>query len=111
MQPIVLANFRVTKTRIVCYVSLIVLDLQVPATNMQEVVWDTALAAQAQAHADACVLQHSTNRVNVGENIWAAPYSDFSGAVKMWFDEVYDSRCGCSNGFKECCGHYTQVSK
>jgi hypothetical protein len=81
----------------------------VPATNMQEVVWDTALAAQAQAHADACVLQHSTNRVNVGENIWAAPYSDFSGAVKMWFDEVYDTRCGCSNGFKECCGHYTQL--
>jgi len=81
----------------------------IPATNMQEVVWDAGLAAQAQGHANTCILQHSTNRVNVGENIWAAPYSDFSGAVKMWFDEVYDSRCGCTNGFKDCCGHYTQL--
>lgn len=71
--------------------------------------WDDNLAIQAQRHADKCLFAHSEDRVNTGENIWAAPFSNYEGAVKLWFDEVYDTQCGCQNVFKECCGHYTQV--
>ena len=39
-------------------------------------------------HADTCDFRHSRNRVNVGENIWAAPYSNYSDAISIWFNEV-----------------------
>lgn len=76
---------------------------------MQEMSWDNGLAVQAQKHADRCLFAHSEDRVSTGENIWAAPFSNYEGAVRLWFDEVYDTQCGCQNYFKECCGHYTQV--
>jgi len=82
----------------------------VPATDMQLMNWDKNLASSAQAHADQCMFAHSTNRVNTGENIWASPFSNYRGAFKMWFDEVYDKSCGCTNFYKYCCGHYTQMA-
>lgn len=53
--------------------------------------------------------RHSQDRVNVGENIWAAPYSNYTEAVAQWFNEVYDSSCDCKHAYKHCCGHYVQV--
>jgi hypothetical protein len=86
------------------------LRASVPATNMRYVYWDNTLAATAQAHANRCDFDHSGNRQNIGENIWVAPYADYSGAVKLWFDEYADKSCGCQHFYKHCCGHYTQVA-
>lgn len=83
---------------------------QVPATNMRYVYWNDYLARTAQAHADRCDFRHSNNRQNIGENIWAAGFSDYSDAVRLWFVEVYDKRCQCPHYYKHCCGHYVQVA-
>ncbi|EFO14135.1 SCP-like extracellular protein [Loa loa] len=71
--------------------------------------WSDELAMSAQRHANRCDFRHSTDRINVGENIWAAPYSNYTEAVSRWFNEVYDSRCDCKHAYKHCCGHYVQV--
>uniref|UniRef100_A0A7E4UL67 SCP domain-containing protein n=1 Tax=Panagrellus redivivus TaxID=6233 RepID=A0A7E4UL67_PANRE len=81
----------------------------VPATNMRMLYWSDELAASAQRHADRCDFRHSRDRVNVGENIWAAPYANYSDAITRWFQEVNDPRCGCNHAYKHCCGHYIQV--
>ncbi|VDN04245.1 unnamed protein product [Thelazia callipaeda] len=81
----------------------------VPATDMRLMYWSDELAMSAQTHANRCDFRHSHDRVNVGENIWAAPYSNYTGAVTRWFDEVYDSECNCKHAYKHCCGHYVQV--
>lgn len=81
----------------------------VPATDMRMMYWSNELAASAQRHANRCDFRHSRDRVNVGENIWAAPYSNYSDALVRWFDEVNNPWCGCSQGYKHCCGHYIQL--
>ncbi|VDK40302.1 unnamed protein product, partial [Gongylonema pulchrum] len=81
----------------------------VPATDMRLMYWSDELAASAQRHANRCDFRHSHDRLNVGENIWAAPYSNYTEAVTRWFNEVYDSRCDCKHAYKHCCGHYVQV--
>ncbi|PAV86717.1 hypothetical protein WR25_18081 [Diploscapter pachys] len=60
----------------------------VPATDMHMLYWSDELAASAQRHADTCDFRHSRGRVNVGENIWAAPYSNYSDAISIWFNEA-----------------------
>ena len=55
---------------------------------MNMLYWSDELAATAQRHADTCDFRHSRGRVNVGENIWAAPYSNYSDAISIWFNEV-----------------------
>uniref|UniRef100_A0A0R3RN36 SCP domain-containing protein n=1 Tax=Elaeophora elaphi TaxID=1147741 RepID=A0A0R3RN36_9BILA len=77
----------------------------IPATDMQQMYWSDELAMSAQRHAN----RHSSDRINVGENIWAAPYSNYTEAVSRWFNEVYDSRCDCKHVYKHCCGHYVQI--
>ncbi|KAI1699495.1 cysteine-rich secretory protein family domain-containing protein [Ditylenchus destructor] len=81
----------------------------VPATDMRMVYWSDELAASAQRHADTCDFRHSRNRINIGENIWAAPYTNYSDAVSRWFNEVNNPRCACNHAYKHCCGHYIQV--
>ncbi|KHN80858.1 Protein lon-1 [Toxocara canis] len=81
----------------------------VPATDMRMMYWSDELAMSAQRHANRCDFRHSRDRVNVGENIWAAPFANYSEAVGRWFDEVYDPRCQCKHAYKHCCGHYVQV--
>jgi hypothetical protein len=71
--------------------------------------WSDKLAASAQRHADRCDFRHSTDRVKTGENIWAAPYENYSDAVRLWYQEVHDPYCGCQHAYKHCCGHYVQV--
>lgn len=83
---------------------------QIPATDMRLMRWDENLAVSAQAHASECTFSHSTNRNNVvGENIWASVFDTYRDAVQIWFNEVYDKNCDCTNYYKHCCGHYTQV--
>ncbi|CCD71509.1 SCP domain-containing protein [Caenorhabditis elegans] len=81
----------------------------VPASDMNMLYWSDELAASAQRHADTCDFRHSRGRINVGENIWAAPYSNYSDAISIWFNEVHNPRCGCNHAYKHCCGHYVQV--
>ncbi|CAI2348207.1 unnamed protein product [Caenorhabditis sp. 36 PRJEB53466] len=81
----------------------------VPASDMNMLYWSDELAASAQRHADTCDFRHSRGRMNVGENIWAAPYSNYSDAISIWFNEVHNPRCGCNHAYKHCCGHYVQV--
>lgn len=77
---------------------------------MRMIYWSDKLAASAQAHANTCDFRHSRNRVNIGENIWAAPYTNYTDAIARWFNEVHDPMCGCNHAYKHCCGHYIQVS-
>lgn len=77
---------------------------------MRMLYWSEELAASAQRHANRCDFRHSRDRINVGENIWAAPYANYSDAVTRWFQEVNNPRCGCNHAYKHCCGHYIQVS-
>nr|ADN00777.1 LON-1 protein [Haemonchus contortus] len=81
----------------------------VPASDMNMLYWSHELAASAQRHANTCDFRHSRGRVNVGENIWAAPYSNYSDAISQWFNEVHNPYCGCNHAYKHCCGHYVQV--
>jgi len=82
----------------------------VHSSNMQTLKWDDELARSAQAHANQCVFQHTSPSVRTyGENLYASPGSNPGAAVAYWFNEVYDKECGCWNGYKECCGHYSQV--
>ncbi|KRY38661.1 Protein lon-1 [Trichinella spiralis] len=85
------------------------LDAKNARVNMRMLKWNSYLAFQAQRHANRCTFQHSKDRTHTGENIWAAPFSDISDSVKLWFSEIFNRRCGCTNYFKACCGHYTQV--
>ncbi|KHJ93351.1 SCP-like protein [Oesophagostomum dentatum] len=81
----------------------------VPASDMNMLYWSEELAASAQRHANTCDFRHSRGRINVGENIWAAPYSNYSDAISIWFNEVHNPFCGCNHAYKHCCGHYVQV--
>ncbi|KAK6740459.1 hypothetical protein RB195_008742 [Necator americanus] len=75
----------------------------VPASDMNMLYWSDELAASAQQHANTCDFRHSRGRVNVGENIWAAPYSNYSDAISIWFNEVVWAKTnlvGC--GFARC---------
>nr|ADN00778.1 LON-1 protein [Teladorsagia circumcincta] len=81
----------------------------VPASDMNMLYWSDELAASAQRHANTCDFRHSRGRRNVGENIWAAPYSNYSDAIALWFNEVHNPRCACNHAYKHCCGHYVQV--
>uniref|UniRef100_A0AAF5RUI8 SCP domain-containing protein n=2 Tax=Wuchereria bancrofti TaxID=6293 RepID=A0AAF5RUI8_WUCBA len=81
----------------------------IPATDMLQMYWSDELAISAQRHANRCDFRHSNDRINVGENIWVAPYSNYTEAVSRWFNEVYDLRCDCKHAYKHCCGHYVQI--
>uniref|UniRef100_A0A0K0FQZ7 SCP domain-containing protein n=1 Tax=Strongyloides venezuelensis TaxID=75913 RepID=A0A0K0FQZ7_STRVS len=80
-----------------------------PSTNMRMLYWSEELAASAQRHANTCDFRHSRGRRNVGENIWASPWGNWSDAVPRWFNEVYDPSCKCQHAYKHCCGHYVQT--
>ncbi|VDO36039.1 unnamed protein product [Brugia timori] len=81
----------------------------IPATDMLQMYWSDELAISAQRHADRCDFRHSNDRINIGENIWVAPYSNYTEAISRWFNEVYDLRCDCKHAYKHCCGHYVQI--
>uniref|UniRef100_A0A0N5A1J6 SCP domain-containing protein n=1 Tax=Parastrongyloides trichosuri TaxID=131310 RepID=A0A0N5A1J6_PARTI len=80
-----------------------------PSTNMRMLYWSEELATSAQRHANTCDFRHSRGRRNVGENIWASPWGNWSDAVPRWFNEVYDPNCKCQHAYKHCCGHYVQT--
>jgi hypothetical protein len=71
-------------------------------------VWDDDLAAVAQAYADGCVFEHSSN--GYGENLAAAAGQNLTPqqVVASWASEVADYDYA-TNSCSGVCGHYTQV--
>ena len=80
------------------------------AANMLKLVWDDAVAASAQAHAESCPTGHSTTEY--GENLsWGWPSMTPDGAVAEWSieNEYYTfASDSCQDG--EVCGHWTQLA-
>jgi hypothetical protein len=84
----------------------------IPVPALPRMSWDQGLAVSAQAQANTCRWQHSSDRINTGENLYATtfPAVDVEAAVAAWADEYrYYSfeNDSCQPG--EQCGHYTQL--
>uniref|UniRef100_A0A0D9V169 SCP domain-containing protein n=1 Tax=Leersia perrieri TaxID=77586 RepID=A0A0D9V169_9ORYZ len=87
------------------------------AVGVGPVTWDTSVQAFAENYARQragdCKLIHSSNRDNLGENLfWGSAGKDWSAAdaVQSWVNEKKDYNYGsnsCAPG--KVCGHYTQV--
>ncbi|MBK9266614.1 MAG: Fis family transcriptional regulator [Polyangiaceae bacterium] len=78
-----------------------------PAKPMPPLTWSADLAAVAQAYAEKCIWEHSSN--NYGENLYATSGGDTpQDVVNAWVSEVqyYDY---ASDSCSDVCGHYTQV--
>ncbi|KAG0322498.1 hypothetical protein BGZ99_003322 [Dissophora globulifera] len=75
-------------------------DHQAPALK-----WSDKAAAWGNSHITSCEFKHTGGPF--GENL-AAGYSNFSAAIKAWYDEVahYDFK---KPGFSGATGHFTQV--
>jgi len=83
---------------------------KIPTKFMRELGWDENLAMTAQHYADQCTFQHSHFVAQgLGENIWSAGFGNYRNSLQFMFNEVYDKQCNCTNHFKPCCGHYSQV--
>lgn len=86
--------------------------------GVPRLVWNSQLAASAQAYADTCPMAHDPYRSpdagfnTVGENIyWASFTSDGAAATEAWADERYDYAYGTAIDWTNFItfGHYTQV--
>ena len=76
-------------------------------TPLAPLTWSPHLAATAQAYAERCIWQHSSN--GYGENLWAATYAPTGDdVVALWAAEAqsYDHENNACTGV---CGHYTQI--
>ncbi|NWX73102.1 GRPL2 protein, partial [Alca torda] len=94
--------------------------VQPPASNMQYMTWDAALARTARAWANKCIFEHNIylnkkhqchpNFTSVGENIWVGSCQAFyvADAIKAWYDEVRFYTFAVQKCTKTC-GHYTQI--
>jgi pathogenesis-related protein 1 len=77
------------------------------STPIPPLVWSPEVAAAAQAHAAACVFEHSSSPY--GENIYATSGNGTPAAVvESWVSEESDYDYA-SNSCSGTCGHYTQV--
>lgn len=99
---------------------------QPSAADMNQLVWDSVLAASAQRWADQCPQGHDKNRnvpsfSYVGQNIadsWGSintPDKALADKVTAWYDEVSSwppANIGkySSNGATGVVGHYTQLA-
>ncbi|XP_064641612.1 uncharacterized protein LOC135496287 isoform X2 [Lineus longissimus] len=85
------------------------------AADMNEVIWDEALAAPGQKLAETCKGGHVVVTVpgvtNVGQNLyWRQGSSDPVNAYDAWYGEIssYDKKTNkCGDG--AVCGHYRMV--
>jgi hypothetical protein len=87
---------------------------QPAAANMQQLVWDPAVAQTAQSWANGCNFSHNPNRGNTGENLAllsGVPLSPaaLQQAVGLWFAENSGYTYGPVSASDLSHGHYTQV--
>lgn len=84
-----------------------------PSPALPELAWSTSLAETAQAWAERCVFEHSSN--DYGENLAVLSARDVDAdtaaeVVGLWDGERADydyGSNGCAAGAQ--CGHYTQL--
>jgi len=80
-----------------------------PAEPLPALSWSAELAEVAQAYAEECVWEHSTN--GYGENLFMSTYAPTpEEVVESWAseDQFYDFETNsCAPG--QMCGHYTQL--
>ena len=92
-------------------------ESQPMAKDMTKLVWDSALASEAQVWANKCIFQHD-NKISVGENIYAIassrddidPIDGILRGLENFYEEHLDynfSKGKCSTVGS--CGHYTQM--
>jgi len=91
------------------------------ASDMEAMVWDDAIAEEAQAWADGCIGDHAEGAGSqFGENIYVSmPKTDYdakelASGVDDWYSEMKDSVWGIDDrkGTSKpgaTCGHYWQV--
>lgn len=79
-----------------------------PAVAIPQLVWNATVAAAAQAVANTCMFQHSSN--GYGENIYASAGTAPTPAavVSSWTAEAANYNYN-NNTCASTCGHYTQV--
>jgi len=83
-----------------------------PNPSLPLMMWDQTLADEARAYAEQCIWAHSSDRINVGENLYATTNlnGNITAAVDSWASEhqyyMFQSDT-CTPG--EQCGHYTQL--
>lgn len=85
----------------------------VPDPPLPPMIWSQPLTESALAYAHQCTWQHSTERINTGENLFAstALSSSISKAVDLWADEVQHYSFETSSCEQDQqCGHYTQIA-
>jgi uncharacterized protein YkwD len=85
--------------------------LPAPDPALAPLVWDEALAAEAQRYAEGCVFAHDNNAGFVGENLAVnapAGFLDGRGVVASWASEAADYDYD-ANSCAGVCGHYTQI--
>jgi hypothetical protein len=79
-----------------------------PSPTLEDMVWDDALEASAQAWADRCVFEHGGG-MGAGENLYAnTAMVPASNVVNSWAGEAQYYDHG-SNSCSDVCGHYTQI--
>jgi len=87
-------------------------DQPTPNPAIPRVFWDPELANAAAGYSQQCTWQHSSDRINTGENLYAAtdPSADVQDAVDAWAGEHvdYDFNTGACRPGRQC-GHYTQL--
>lgn len=85
--------------------------------GLDDLTWSPALQASAQAWADVLAVRcdndqnpHSTDRGNVGENIYWSIGLETTGSTitEAWASEVADYNYA-DNSCSGVCGHYTQI--
>jgi len=95
------------------------------ATNMLKVYWSDEIASKAQAWANNCKFEHSTNayrkisKFSLGENLFQAMGGksnaaiDWKRAVDVWFNEITNFNGNLkfgSNSSSGVVGHFTQIA-
>uniref|UniRef100_A0A3Q2DQ03 Cysteine rich secretory protein 3 n=1 Tax=Cyprinodon variegatus TaxID=28743 RepID=A0A3Q2DQ03_CYPVA len=85
------------------------------ASNMMKMSWNKEAAANAQAWAATCSMQHSSSSSReitsgCGENLYmSSSKNTWSNAIQTWYNEVKDYRYGVGSTNGGVVGHYTQV--
>uniref|UniRef100_A0A3Q3VL87 ShKT domain-containing protein n=1 Tax=Mola mola TaxID=94237 RepID=A0A3Q3VL87_MOLML len=92
-------------------------SVQPPASNMLKMSWNSEAAANAQAWADQCIMDHSpksdrriTNLNKCGENVASSGNRiSWSEVIQGWYNEAKDWRYGVGSINGKTVGHFTQV--
>uniref|UniRef100_A0A3B3BFK0 SCP domain-containing protein n=1 Tax=Oryzias melastigma TaxID=30732 RepID=A0A3B3BFK0_ORYME len=85
-------------------------SVQLTASNMMKMKWNTEAEANAQKWANTCSMAHSPATSGCGENLYMSSFQNsWSNVVQAWYNEVKDFQYGVGSINGGVVGHYTQV--